>query len=100
METEFKVAATRQIGSAVLQEMAGGWEDRTRFEKGGQVTMVGSYEDVFLLDGKAYISPYYTGFYDWTEMEPLEALTIIAVGVENPSDQAEADGQVEVSDET
>lgn len=62
---------------AVLETTLG-WEVHYRVRNGDKVTEWGTYEHIYYLDGRAYISPYWGDGADWREGTADEILTYAA----------------------
>jgi len=77
------------VGSAILETKMN-WGTLYRMRKGDEVTAWGEYEDTFAIDGKYYISPYWTDGGEWLELTAEGALEYTAVGV--PLKEGEAIG--------
>lgn len=82
------------VGSAMLETKLN-WDTMYRLRKGDQVTEWGEYQDTFAIDGKYYISPYWTDGGEWLELTAEGALEYTAVTV--PLKEGEALG-IEVID--
>lgn len=66
-------------GDAILESKLN-YEEMYRFSKGDLQTDWGTYENVFVLDGKYYISPYWTDDKEWLELTAEGVLGYMAIG--------------------
>lgn len=86
------------IGEAVLETKTN-WEELYRMRKGDLSTNWGTYKDVFSLDGKYYVSPYWTESGSWLELSAEEALKYISVGQDEGVLQDEGKDDEEFAEE-
>ena len=68
------------IGSAILETKMN-WDTMYRMRKGDITTAWGGYEDTFAIDGKYYISPYWTDGGEWLELTAEGVLAYTAISV-------------------
>lgn len=79
-EVKNEIQQLATVGDAVLESRTN-WTEMYRMRKGSLATAWGGYEDTYALDGKYYISPYWTDGENWLELSAEEALKYTAVHV-------------------
>jgi hypothetical protein len=67
------------VGNAILEENTDSWTPSYRIRKEDAATQWGKYENLFSLDGKVYISPYWTDGGNWLELDAVEAIGYVAI---------------------